>query len=53
MKKEYMKPSMKVLKLQHSGIICGSGNKSARSLNSSPEGLNWDDDGLEDSDDLR
>ena len=24
MKKEYFKPSMKVVKLQHSGIICGS-----------------------------
>ena len=57
MKKNYQKPSMKVIKIQHSGIICGSvrgvesgdtgigfgGGGSGPSRARSFGGFDWDD----------
>lgn len=38
MKKEYMKPTMRVVKMQHQGIICTSGDvKSVQSSFDDPE----------------
>ena len=45
-KKVYQKPSMKVIKIQQSQILCGS--PGAKSLGSNSEGLGWQDGGFSD-----
>ena len=52
MKKEYMKPAMQVVMLQHQSYIL-TGSPSVTSLSGTPEGIDLDDDGLDDSDILR
>ena len=52
MKKQYMKPTVRVVALQQRyHLLAGSG--AARGLNGTPEGMKWTPDGLDDSDDLR
>ena len=49
MKRQYMKPAMRVVKLQHQcHILAGSGG--AKGLGASPEGFSWDDDGVDGDD---
>ena len=52
MKKEYMKPAMQIVMLQHqSHLMQASGL--TKSLGESQEGFVYDDDGFEDEDVLR
>lgn len=44
-KKEYQKPSMKVIKIQHSQMLCSS--PGVRSVSNS-DGLGWKTDGFAD-----
>ena len=46
-KKEYEKPSMKVIKIQHSQMLCSSPD--VRSVSNS-DGLGWKTDGFADDD---
>ena len=50
MKKEYMKPTMQVVKLQQTHIICSSSNRAAKSITNG-EGINWKNDGFADDED--
>ena len=52
MKKKYMKPTACVVVLQQQYHIL-AGSPIVTSLSGSPENINWDDDGLVDSDELR
>lgn len=47
MKKDYIKPAMRVVKLQHQNIICTSpyGAKGV----SNGDGINWKDGGFDDN----
>ena len=51
MKKEYIKLTVRVVKLQQQCHILAGSTAAARSLFPSDEGLNMDPDGLEDSED--
>jgi hypothetical protein len=53
MKREYMKPTMRVVVLQQQCQILAGSSPAANGLSGTPEGLNWDSDGLDDGDDLR
>ena len=53
MKREYMKPTMRVVVLQQQCQILAGSSPSANGLTGTPEGLNWDSDGLDNGDDLR
>ena len=46
-KKEYEKPSMKVVKIQQHGMLCTSGF-GAKSVSNSDDGLGWKDGGFAD-----
>ena len=50
MKKEYMKPAMRVVELQHQCHIL-SGSRGAKSLSNS-EGIDWKDNGFDDEEDM-
>lgn len=51
MKKNYMKPTMRVVKMQHrQHILTGSGFKGVKSVNNS-ENINWNGDGFADGED--
>ena len=51
MKKDYMKPTMRVVKMQHrQHILTGSGPKGVNSVNNS-ENINWNGDGFADTED--
>ena len=46
MKKNYMKPTMRVVKMQHrQHILAGSGLRGVKSVNNS-ENINWNGDGF-------
>lgn len=45
-RKLYQKPSMKVIKIQQSQILCVS--QGAKSIGSSSEGISWQDGGFSD-----
>ena len=53
MKREYMKPTMRVVVLQQQCQILDGSSPAANGLTGTPEGLNWDIDGLDGSDVLR
>ena len=46
-KKEYQKPSMKVIKIQHSQMLCSS---PAVTSVSNSDGISWQTDGFDDTD---
>ena len=48
-----MKPTVRVVVLQQQCQILAGSSPSANGLSGTPEGLTWDNDGLDDSDDLR
>ncbi len=48
-----MKPTVHVVVLQQQCQILAGSSSAANGLSGTPEGLNWDSDGLDDSDDLR
>jgi hypothetical protein len=51
MKKNYMKPTMRVVKMQHrQHILAGSGLRGVKSVNNS-ENINWKDGGFVDGED--
>ena len=52
MKRDYMKPTMRVVVLQQQCQIL-AGSAGANGLTGTPEGLTWDNDGLDGSDVLR
>ena len=49
MKKEYMKPTMMVVKLHHHHHIL-VGSPGAKSFGDSPEGFIWNENGLDEDD---
>ena len=52
MKKKYMKPMVEVVVVPDCQILTVT-SLPVKSLSGSPENINWDDDGLVDSDELR
>ena len=51
MKKDYMKPTMRVVKMQHrQHILTGSGPFGAKGVSNS-ENINWNGDGFADTED--
>ena len=53
MKKQYMKPTMRVVLLQQKCQILAGSSPAATGLTGTPEGIIWDGDGLDDDDVLR
>lgn len=53
MKREYMKPTVRVVVLQQQCQILAGSSPAANGLSGTPEGLEWVSEGLDDSDDLR
>ena len=53
MKKAYMKPSMRIVQLQHQCQILAGSLPASQGLKGTPEDLIWDPDDLDDGDDLR
>ena len=53
MKKAYMKPSMRIVQLQHQCQILAGSLPASQGLKGTPEELIWDPDDLDDGDDLR
>ena len=53
MKREYMKPTVRVVVLQQQCQILAGSSPAATGLTGTPEGLTWDNDGLDGSDVLR
>jgi hypothetical protein len=51
MKKEYIKPAMQVVLLQHQSHLMQASGEAVRSMGGSPEGFSYDD--VEDEDILR
>jgi hypothetical protein len=51
MKKQYLKPTTRVVVLQQCRILAGS--PVARSLNGAPEGIDWAENGIGEDDVLR
>ena len=52
MKKQYMKPTMQVVVLQHDSYIL-AGSPAVTSLTGELENIEWEEDGLDDTDILR
>ena len=50
MKKQYVKPQLEVMKMQHQGMLCASGDiPAATQLGSQTnENFNWVNDGMDD-----
>ena len=53
MKNAYMKPSMRIVQLQHQCQILAGSLPASQGLKGTPEDLIWDPDDLDDGDDLR
>lgn len=53
MKKTYIKPSMSIVQLQHQCQILSTSEPAGRGLKNKTQDLDWDENELDENDDLR
>ena len=53
MKKTYIKPSMSIVQLQHQCQILSASEPAGRGLKNKTQDLDWDEDELDEDDELR